>query len=235
MKHSKTVLSLILSAIVLAASATSCVVRINMNDQKAVSPQGNVVTRTVVPEKDFTTTSMAGSFDLEIIQSEGDPRIEVTTYENIQDLFRPMVKNGNLGLSFGNDSVRIVNLKDTRVVLYVSDLRGVSLAGSGDLSVPSMSTEKDFRVSLAGSGDISIGSLSCGELSFSVAGSGDISAKGISCGSLEASVAGSGDVTLSGTAEAAKYSVAGSGDINAKGLKAGDVKTSKAGSGTISY
>lgn len=238
MKSFSKFISAAIALALVAGSASSCVIRLNTKNfnYKAVKAEGALVTRTVVPQGSFSRISMAGSFDTEIIQTDGETKIEVTTYESIQDYFKAKVSNSTLGLSFHSDTVNSFELKDTRVVVYVNDLSGVSLAGSGDLKVPSLNTEGNFSVSLAGSGDMAVSSLTCADLEISLAGSGDVSVTGISCNDLKATVAGSGDIVLGGNAAGnAKYSVAGSGDISAKGLKAGNVSASKAGSGNISY
>ncbi len=224
------------AAAIVTLSMSSCVFRIDgIKSIKPLMPEGDLVTKTVIPQDGFNSVGMAGSFDMEVIQSQDGPKIEVTTYENLQSSFHADVKGNDLSLYFKSDSTSNIILKDTKVVVYVKDLKGVSLAGSGDLKVMPFSTENDFELSVAGSGDATIGSISCADLTISVAGSGDINASGIACKSLKASIAGSGDIVLSGTADFASYSVAGSGDIDAKSLKAGEVKTSKAGSGDIRY
>jgi len=202
---------------------------------KSVSPEGELKTITVIPDGDFSSVSMAGSFDLQIIQSDGPSRIELTSYESLLPYFKAECDGDNLSLRFHSDTVNSFILKDTKAVLYTNTLSGVSLAGSGDITADPISVDSDFFVSLSGSGDIDFEAVTCSDLAISVAGSGDVVIRGINCGNLAASVAGSGDISLSGEAESAKYSVAGSGDITAKDLKAGSVDSKKAGSGRISY
>lgn len=236
MKTFSRILLAVSAAAIVTLSMSSCVFRIDgIKSIKPLMPEGDLVTKTVIPQDGFNSVGMAGSFDMEVIQSEDGPKIEVTTYENLQSCFHAVVKGNDLSLYFKSDSTSNIILKDTKVVVYVKDLKGVSLAGSGDLKVMPFSTENDFALSVAGSGDATIASISCADLTISVAGSGDIDASGIACKSLDASIAGSGDIVLSGTADDATYTVAGSGDIDARSLKAGDVKASKAGSGEIRY
>ena len=215
---------------------SSCFVRVNGTSPfNSVSPEGELKTITVIPDGDFSSVSMAGSFDLQIIQSEGPSKIEVTSYESLLPYFEAECDGDILSLRFHSDTVSRFILKDTKAVLYTNTLSGVSLAGSGDITSSKFSSESNIFISLSGSGDISFDEITCSDLAVSVAGSGDIVLSGIKCGNLAASVAGSGDISLSGEAESAKYSVAGSGDIVAVDLKAGNVDSKKAGTGSIKF
>ena len=134
------------------------------------------------------------------------------------------------------------------VDITVPMLTGVTLAGSGDVTIDRIRTAT-FSALLTGSGDLSIGRLDSSRLSAgvtgsgdltlagktgkadaSVRGSGDLRATGLAVDLLTASVAGSGDISV-GPTRVAKASVVGSGDIHVGGRSS--CTKSKVGSGDI--
>ena len=116
------------------------------------------------------------------------------------------------------------------VTVTMPSLRGISLAGSGDVSVDRTSA-KAFSASIAGSGDLRIGSLAADSASFDIAGSGGITASG-KCGSTSVSIAGSGNVSIPQLlCKSLKADIAGSGDIAAHASDT--AKVSIVGSGDV--
>ena len=137
------------------------------------------------------------------------------------------------------------------LTIYVTThaLKGVRLAGSGDVAVDRMKGQ-DVKLSLAGSGDLNVGVVTadrmdvslagsgdmamtgtCGNATVSIAGSGNVEAPGLKCQSLTGKIAGSGNITTD-VVKAAKLSIAGSGDIKITGNPQCEVKT--VGSGRVS-
>ncbi len=117
-----------------------------------------------------------------------------------------------------------------RVFVTMPSIRGVSLAGSGDVSVDK-ATARDFSGSVAGSGTLAIASLSTGTADFNIAGSGGINAAG-KCAAADVSIAGSGSVAVPNLAcETLKVSIAGSGDVTAHASQT--AKVSIMGSGDV--
>jgi Putative auto-transporter adhesin, head GIN domain len=118
------------------------------------------------------------------------------------------------------------------VSVQAAELKGVALAGSGDLNAEP-GTVGSLRVTLSGSGDVRLSDVQAESLVLAVAGSGDLRATGRTA-RLKVSVAGSGDAWLRDlSAEDAEVSVAGSGDVRLQANRS--LKASVAGSGDVRY
>jgi hypothetical protein len=101
-----------------------------------------------------------------------------------------------------------------QLAVTVPQLRGATIAGSGDVQVDQVRGER-FDGTVAGSGALNVATLDVQELKLAIAGSGAAKAGG-------------------GRTRAASFDIAGSGDIDAKGIQAQDAKVSIAGSGSVS-
>lgn len=193
----------------------------------------------------FTKVEAAGPDDVEVtvgpafaVRAEGDPAV--------LDRLRIAVDDGELeigrrkGMDTGSGKVRIV--------VALPALRGVAIAGSGNMNVDRAIAD-DFDASIAGSGKLRLGTLAVEKAKISIAGSGDLAAAG-RVRKVEVDIAGSGSVAAPTLRAAeAEISIAGSGDarflvdgpaeVNLMG--AGDVdlgpaarcKVSKMGSGAV--
>ncbi|KAI1693956.1 putative auto-transporter adhesin, head GIN domain-containing protein [Ditylenchus destructor] len=118
------------------------------------------------------------------------------------------------------------------VTLDLRQLRGLSIAGSGDIRVEPMKTG-NLEASIAGSGDLRMQGLEADHVTLRVAGSGDMQVNG-KANSLSVSVAGSGDVKPRELAvDDAKVSISGSGDVTVQASRKLDVRI--AGSGDVGY
>lgn len=105
----------------------------------------------------------------------------------------------------------------------------VRLAGSGDVSLVSVTNGLDVNV--AGSGDVSVGRAD-GVFSASIAGSGNVVVDGGRAREARARIAGSGDVRYAGVADSLSASIAGSGDVSFQRVN-GPVSRSVVGSGDV--
>lgn len=104
--------------------------------------------------------------------------------------------------------------KPTVITVTVPQLRGASIAGSGDMKVDRVQATS-FEGSVAGSGNLAIGALQADAASLKIAGSGDALVAG-TAKSMDVSIAGSGNLDARGLkSERAKISIAGSGDVRA--------------------
>jgi hypothetical protein len=98
------------------------------------------------------------------------------------------------------------------VEVSVPDLRGVSVTGSGDVTVDRMRGDS-VDLALSGSGSLNVGAIDVGAISTIMTGSGDMS--------------------LAGKARTATLTLTGSGDLKAAGLVADDAQTKLVGSGDL--
>lgn len=136
------------------------------------------------------------------------------------------------------------------VALTMPELRGVSLSGSGNVTVEGFDRGGDVALSIAGSGDINYSGKSSamtvsiagsgnvklsgttGSLSVSIEGSGDFKGSSFSAKNASVEVDGSGDAELRVAGGAAQFAVNGSGDIRWSG-EASAVSAVTRGSGSI--
>ena len=122
----------------------------------------------------------------------------------------------------------------TIFTVTVPMIRAATLAGSGDLSVNSVSGDS-FAGTLAGSGDLTVGSVNVKSLKLSLAGSGDAKATGGQADTAEYSTVGSGDIDARGvTTRQLKATITGSGGIKGHATGTADVKIMGSGDVTVS-
>jgi hypothetical protein len=86
-------------------------------------------------------------------------------------------------------------------------------------------------VSSAGSGDITIDSLMAPQLLVSISGSGSVRARSLSNDELSLTIAGSGSAIVAGRTTRLGINLSGSGGVDAAQLRADEVRVSVAGSG----
>lgn len=201
------------------------------------------------PVTAFDRIEVAGAYDLKVVEG-ASPAVTATGGQAILDETEVVVEDGKLKIRPKKDNVFRWNWKGTKVVFTVTTaaLRGIDLAGSGDVDIDKVSG--DFEGGLAGSGSLKMASVDANSVKLSIAGSGDASGSG-KANSLELEIAGSGnveagalavktaDVSIAGSgnvganvSETASVSVAGSGNVTIKGGAKCDV--SKFGSGNVS-
>jgi hypothetical protein len=135
------------------------------------------------------------------------------------------------------------------LAVTVPQLRGASIAGSGDIRVDQVKGDR-FDGAVAGSGNLDVGTIEVQTLQFSIAGSGDAKAGAGKAVSTKFDIAGSGGIDARGVqATTADISIAGSGSVHAHATGTADVSimgsgdvdvtggakcsTSKAGSGDV--
>jgi predicted small secreted protein len=113
----------------------------------------------------------------------------------------------------------------------VPQLRGATVAGSGDVRVDKVQGDR-FEGTVAGSGGIDVGAMNVQSVKLSIAGSGGVKAGGGKAQSADYDIAGSGDIDAGSLqAEQAKVSIAGSGSVRAHASGTADV--SIMGSGDV--
>ena len=116
-------------------------------------------------------------------------------------------------------------------VVTVPQLRGATIAGSGDIRVDQVHGDS-FEGTVAGSGSLDLGSANVQWLKLAIAGSGGVKAGAGKVQNGEYEIAGSGDVDARAVqADQAKVSIAGSGSVRAQATRTADV--SIMGSGDV--
>lgn len=85
----------------------------------------------------FKKISVAGSPDVTFTQKSGRPEVEVYTSDNIVDLLDIKVKDNTLYIGFKKDVN--VSYKKLEVRVSAETLNGISVAGSGDVFLKTVS------------------------------------------------------------------------------------------------
>jgi len=193
---------------VLAGVLTSGCIVIDLNgcSTQRVKGSGKVISESrQVPE--FREIRLEGQGKVVVAQAN-QFSVEVTSDDNILPSIETAVINGQLILSHENGK----NLRPTTLnyTITVKDLKGVSIAGSGDIVGNDEFNSERFYADIAGSGDITIK---------------------VSADHLESGISGSGSISLSGSTNSHDARITGSGDVDAFELLARDSSVVITGSG----
>jgi len=197
-----------LAAIVAASALAGCQVHAQEGSGPTVSKNYSV--------GNFSAIEVAGPYDVEVrtgsnasVSAKGGQKLLERTVVEVQGdklVIRPENNRNFFHWGFSRRGT-------AHFIVTVPQLKGASIAGSGDISVDKVAGDA-FDGSVAGSGGINVASMNVKELKLSIAGSGGVKAG-------------------SGTAQSASYEIAGSGDIDAGAVQAQALKVSIAGSGGI--
>lgn len=183
---------------------------------------------------DFDRVALRGSDDVNVVLGKSFS-VSATGPQSALDQLEIVVDDGVLKVGRKSNSAWHIGWssksdKGVKVTVTMPAIRGASLAGSGDMTVDS-ATSDAFKASLAGSGNLKIGNVQAKSVDLNLAGSGDIEIAGRT-GSIDISGAGSGNVAASTLeAETADISLAGSGNVSARAT--GDASVSIMGSGNV--
>lgn len=193
---------------ILAGVLTSGCIVIDLNgcSTQRVKGSGKVISESrQVPE--FREIRLEGQGKAVVVHGN-QFSVEVTSDDNILPSIETAVINGQLILSHENGK----NLRPTTLnyTITVKDLKGVSIAGSGDIVGNDEFNSERFYANIAGSGDITIK---------------------VSADRLESGISGSGSISLSGSTLSHDARITGSGDVDAFELRARDSSVVITGSG----
>lgn len=175
-------------------------------------------TTMAVNVKDFTELEIAGSFNVYFTQGN-TTSVKVKGYEKY--LKNVKITSDGKTLSIGiHKSWKNLSYFYDDIEVYVTspNIRGISIAGSGEFtSNNKIDTDRMF-ISVAGSGEVDIKDIICDKIQGEIAGSGDINIKRITTANAELSVAGSGDIDIENAViDNVACEIAGSGNIELKG------------------
>jgi len=194
----------------------------------------------------FSSIEVTGSEEL--ILHRGDScRVLVTCDENLQDSYRARVTGSRLSLGFA-PGTRIGGFTKVVVNVWLPELEGVTLSGSGNALMQDSFDARDVRLVISGSGSIR-GALEAHEVDSTISGSGSIRLTGSSRGAkvvisgsgsfdgadlalaeAEVQISGSGSVDLD-VSESLEVRISGSGDVRYRGNPR--VNLSSSGSGKV--
>lgn len=217
-----------ISALIICMAFGSCCIG------KTIKGNGNIVTREIqVGYFDEIELSLSATVNYTV----GDRySCIVKVDENILEYLDICTSEGDLELKKAN-RYRTVNLQATKFVIEVVSptLKGIDVAGSGDVNVLSDMVGEKMSVEIAGSGDVNfkepvgfrefdaeiagsgnvivVKHSDLQKCDVEIAGSGDVILNDVNVLYADIEIAGSGDVTLIGVVRKAKVETAGSGDV----------------------
>ena len=183
----------------------------------------------------FQQIEVAGPYDVEV-KTGANPGASATGSQNLLDktvvevrgdklVIRPEERKG--WFHFGWN----MHHGKARFSVTVPELKGATIAGSGDIRVDKVRGDR-FEGTVAGSGGLGVGAMDVQSLKIAIAGSGDAKAGQGKAQNAQYDIAGSGGIDAAGVAvQNAKVSIAGSGSIKARASGTADV--SIMGSGDV--
>lgn len=189
--------------IISALSFTAC-----SKENLSIRASGNMVSKNI-DLSTFSGIDLRLPADVEIIQSN-EFKIEMQARENIINLIRTQIINGNLQLDISGWNIKGRN--EMHFKIYTSDLAFLRVAGSGSIQSQAMFPQRDWKLFIDGSGNI------------------NANVNGIK---TDARVSGSGNINMHGTTTELQTNISGSGNIYAFNLPAEKLDATISGSGII--
>jgi len=217
----------IAAAVIAASAATSAC------GQTRVEGSGSTVSRNY-QVGNFHEIEVAGPYDVDV-RTGANPGASATGSQNLLDKTVVEVRGDKLVIH-PQESKSWFHLGwsshgKARFSVTVPELKGATIAGSGDIRVDKVRGDR-FEGTVAGSGGLGVGAMDVQSLKIAIAGSGDAKAGQGRTQSAEYEIAGSGGIDAGGiAAQTAKVSIAGSGSIKAQASGTADV--SIMGSGDV--
>jgi hypothetical protein len=151
-----------------------------------------------------------GSFDIDITDGSSNS-VKVETQANLQEYIEIETKGSELHIR-NKKGYNIKGDKETVIHITAPALKGIYLAGSGNINTTNQLTGSDeFDIKSSGSGNLTL----------------DIETK-----SLECAISGSGNITLKGKTNEFEGKISGSGNIRAKEMQSAITSVKISGSGS---
>jgi hypothetical protein len=172
---------------------------------KTIRGSGNLVTEERLISG-FDQISLKGQGKVTLTQGDRQ-NLKIVADDNIMPLIETEVRNGKLEISHSKWNLQPTTLD---YFLTVKDLRGASIAGSGDIHGKDRFVSHEFYTDVSGSGNILLD---------------------LKVDQLDSDISGSGSILLGGKANSYHASITGSGKINTYNLEAKDVSINITGSG----
>ncbi|WP_345369139.1 head GIN domain-containing protein [Algivirga pacifica] len=175
-----------------------------------IQGEGEAIMKEIVVDAPITAIDLETSANVYLTQVENEQSIEVHGQENIIDLLRTNVEDGEWEIDFKQS---VAKREPLEIYISVKDLSKVEIDGSGNIELlTTFQSEKSFDLEIEGSGNFE----------------GDINTE-----KLMVAIDGSGEVVLSGSAKEVDYEIEGSGNIHAETLLGQQATIDISGSGDV--
>lgn len=192
---------------------------------------------TIVTEERNLTAFSAIECDLSaevtVVQSE-DYKVKIETSENILDILKTEVSGSTLLIDLKKGKC-LKNNYSLKITVYMPELRGLSISGSGDVYVPGKIQSEFLELEISGSGSIRMDSLKTNSIEADISGSGEMYLTGTdTVATQNIEISGSGSVeAINLPVKKSTIDISGSGDSKVFVLSTLDVEIS--GSGEVIY
>ncbi len=204
--------------------------------KQIIKGDGNIVTKNV-PVGEYTKINSAGSIQINYSQSDETPFLQVTTDQNIYDMFEFFVENNTtLVIRLKKEHRWDIHIRPTEFTVNTNSrkLEKADIAGSTIFNANSALQAEQLRFSLSGSGTINLnGPVESDKFETEIAGSATLNAYQLNTQEFKGNIAGSGTLNLGGKTQKAIFEIAGSGNVRAFDFRIEDMRCEIAGSGDI--
>lgn len=181
----------------------------------------------------FTNIECDLSAEVTVVQSE-NYKVIIETSENIIGIIETKISGSTLEIDLKNGKC-LKNNSTLKITVYLPELKGLDVSGSGDVYVPGKLTAETLDLEISGSGTVRMDSLDVNSLMADISGSGEIYLTGtdtVETQSIE--ISGSGSVeAINLPVRKSTIDMSGSGDSKVYVLETLDVEIS--GSGEVIY
>jgi hypothetical protein len=229
-------------------------IEISEERRETIYGSGNVIAEER-PVSNFNRVSLSGIGDVIITQGE-EESLTVEADDNLMEYIEARVADGTLVLGF-TDAARDKDVEPTETIqfhLTVKEIVGLSLGGIGDISAPTLDTDR-LEIDLGGVGDVNIGSFAAAvtsleidlggagnviidslvaeEFSIRLGGAGDVDVGSLDAEKSVVHINGAGDVELTGQVVKQAIFLGGAGDYDAGRLESQTAIVEAGGAGTV--
>lgn len=186
----------------------------------------------VTEMQSFDKVNLSGPIDIILEQGESHTVRVEATIEQLEKM-TIYVENGGLYVD-QRKSEPGKTFDGVKVFVASPMIKTLSIAGSGDVTVPKTLDVADLNISIAGTGDVTVAQMKCHDLGISIAGTGDVTMGPVLANAVKCDVAGTGDIDIAGlTCKTLDNSIAGTGDMRFNNLDVEHVNSSIAGMGDV--
>ena len=197
----------------------------------------NIITE-VIDISDYDEIKLVGaSMVVNYKQTEDAPFLEVTTDQNIYDMYEFIIEDTDaLIIRPKKEYRRKFNIRPSEFTVTTNSrgLEDIDIAGNVTFNINEAFNSDKLELELAGSGSVHLNdTANIKSVDVKIAGSGSLYASALFSTKFKSEVAGSGFLQMAGRGEQATFKIAGSGDFRGYDFILNDMSCSIAGSGEI--
>lgn len=167
------------------------------------------------------------------IKQGSNQELIIDAEPNVLEKIVTKVNNDELVIKFSEPRINLK--KNIDIHITMKDVKGLTLAGSGNMNAPDQINSDEIKLVVSGSGNININSLAADNIESTISGSGNIKVSGNkTADELNVNISGSGNVNTENlTSEVGNIRISGSGSARVNCQSTLDARI--AGSGNVYY